>query len=387
MAMLLYISAFLFSLGQLGRISFFGQQINMYLYEVLAGILLAVLIWRYRTKPLQEIVIKFKFTAYFFGFLFLSYFFFIARFSPFQNFTAFLYLLRFAVYTGLFFYGRHHVQAEKKCVRHVFYAIFVIVILGIVSVFVQYFLYPNLRNLQYLGWDPHLYRVFGLFFDVSVSGAFFGLSFLFAVFKLPALIKNKFVWRGIVAVLLLIIAFTYSRTVYLAFAIVMVGIAFEKKQYKYPILAGILFVIIFLLPKPAGEGVNLMRTFSIVSRADDYQKAVAIWKTQPIFGYGYNRIRYVKERFNFISPKEVETNHAGASFHSSFLIILVSSGVIGLLLYGMSLFEFSRINSTARWYIVFLALLSLSDNILLHPFALWYFFLLLIFEGANLSGR
>lgn len=387
MATLLYISAFLFSLGQLGRVSFFGQQINMYLYEVFAGILLAVLLWKYRTKPLREAFTRFKFTVCFFGFLFLSYFFFIARFSPFQNFTAFLYLFRFAVYTGLFFYALHHVKTEKKFAKNILYAVFVVAVIGILSVFIQYFLYPNLRNLQYLGWDPHLYRVFGLFFDVSVSGAFFGLSFLFAVFKLPVLIKNKFAWYSILAVLLLIIAFTYSRTLYFAFILVMVGISFEKKQYKYPVLIFILALAIFLLPKPAGEGVNLMRTFSIISRVEDYQKAAAIWKTQPVFGYGYNRIRYVKEKFNLIGPKEIETNHAGASFHSSFLIILVSSGMIGLFLYGMSLFEFSRISSTARWYVVFLGLLSLSDNILLHPFMLWYLFLLLVFERVNLSGK
>ena len=52
-----------------------------------------------------------------------------------------------------------------------------IVLLG----FIQLMFYPALRNLYYLGWDEHLYRMFSTFLDPNFAGAFFVLFTLFVI--------------------------------------------------------------------------------------------------------------------------------------------------------------------------------------------------------------
>ena len=60
MTILFYITAFLFSLGQLGRISFFDQQVNFYLYEVTLTLSLLILFVKYRFLPVKEAWKKFR---------------------------------------------------------------------------------------------------------------------------------------------------------------------------------------------------------------------------------------------------------------------------------------------------------------------------------------
>ena len=90
---------------------------------------------------------------------------------------------------------------------------------------------------------------------------------------------------------------------------------------------------------------------------------------KPIIGYGYNRLRYVRSR---------SISHAGASFSSSYLTILVSSGIAGLigLISTMRLIWIRKKN--ARTLLLFLTTVSLFDNVLLHPFILFISGVLLI---------
>ncbi|MFH0979866.1 MAG: O-antigen ligase family protein, partial [Candidatus Roizmanbacteria bacterium] len=115
-------------------------------------------------------------------------------------------------------------------------------------------------------------------------------------------------------------------------------------------------------PKPTGEGVNLTRTFSIISRVEDYREGINLFIKKPILGYGYNRLRYVRN---------IQDSHAGASFSSSYLTILVSSGIMGLI----GLMSLVRLiwkkKKNFRFLLLFLAVVSLFDNVLLHPFVLF----------------
>jgi len=72
MNIIFYITAFLFSLGQLGRISFFNQQINFYLYEVALIINVFFLFLKYRLEPIKVAWNKFKPIFFFLGVLFFS---------------------------------------------------------------------------------------------------------------------------------------------------------------------------------------------------------------------------------------------------------------------------------------------------------------------------
>jgi len=137
-------------------------------------------------------------------------------------------------------------------------------------------------------------------------------------------------------------------------------------------LLGIVVLIILgfivLAPKPFGEGVKLFRTSTIESRLVDYRVGLNLFLKNPLIGVGYNRIRYFK-------PPDTSLirglSHAGASFHSSYLIVAVTSGVVGL---GAFLYWFwltGRMSDFALVSGVFISVYSLFDNIILHPFVLF----------------
>jgi len=355
MQILFYITAFLFSLGQLGRISFFNQQVNFYLYEVILTLSLFILFFKYRFKPIKENWKKFLPIFIFLGILLVSLLVNITKFTQFENLVGLLYLYRLHLYFIYFFYLQYHTQKNKKFSKVIKNGIFIVAVLTIISTLIQYFLYPDLRNLFYLGWDPHLYRTFGVFFDTSIAAAIFGI-FLLTVNQ--PIIK---------IIYLLLVALSFSRSIYLGLSLTLIYLFIQQKRFKHIFLFLLIFTsLISIIPKPSGEGVNLSRLYSIESRIVDYREGIELWKNKPIFGYGYNRIRYIKNS---------NSVHSGAAFSSIFITILVSSGILGLLSFIWALWSLRKINRIAPRLLLFLCIISLFDNILLHPFILFLFFI------------
>lgn len=360
MTILFYITTFLFSLGQLGRVTFFNQQINFYLYEVALIFSLFILFIKYRFDPIKDAWKKFQPVFVLLSLLTISLLIDFSKFTFFQNLVGALYLYRLHLYFIYFFYLRYHVQKKINFSKVIKNGILAIALLTIISTFTQYFLYPDLRNLFYQGWDPHLYRTFGVFFDTSITSAIFGIFFL--TLNQPV-IKNIY---------LLLIALSFSRSTYLGLSLTLIYLFASQKKYVKIFLFFLFFaVLIFLIPKPSGEGVNLTRLYSIESRIEDYRQGIDLWKNKPLIGYGYNRIRYVKNS---------QSVHSGATYSSSFLTILVSSGIFGLISFIWVLWSLRKSNKSALVLLIFISLVSLFDNIALHPFILFLLF-------VNLSDR
>lgn len=365
---LIYFIFLLLSLGQLGRISFLNQQINFYLYELGLILLLLVLVFQYRFKPVIYFYQKFKFFYWFIIYAFFSYFIFWFRFTPQENLIGQLYQLRFIFYLIYLIYLSYHLQQKKKMSAIVSKSIKIFIFLTLIMTIAQYFFYPDLRNLIYQGWDPHYFRAFGVFFDTSFAAAIFGII----LFYLYLTKKNRLLFSAYFILLLL----TFSRGIIIAFLLTFILLLFKLQKIRQIFLLLIFFtLIIFLIPKPAGEGVNLIRTFSIRSRLIDYQVGYQIWKKQPLFGLGYNRLRYIKND---------QFSHSGASLHSSFMIIIATTGIIGLALFGLGLFYLAKSVELISYLIIFLSIASLADNIFLHPFLI---FLLFSLTAVNLSHR
>ncbi len=266
--------------------------------------------------------------------------------------------------------------------------LFIFTILTATSSFVQYIFYQDLRNLIYQGWDPHLYRMFGVFFDTSVSGAIYGLLFLLIFMHKEKFIKNKIRRRTLLAILFLAIILSYNRTLYITFTVLAIVYLVSRKKLKELFVLLVLFMLLVLIsPKPFGEGVNLLRTASIVGRVEDYQNAYKLWIKNPLFGVGYNRIRYVKSELNIIPAFNSNITHSGASFSSSFLIILVSGGIIGLTLFVLIFLKLSLADEFSKYLLIYLGLLSVLDNILLQPFILFLTFSILATFSNNLFDK
>ena len=166
------ITVLLFPLGELARFSF-EYNVAITANDLLVGII--VLFWfvNNQLKNIQQFAIT-KSIGIFIAVCLLSLVINSNKYLINELFIAFLYLLRWSAYASLYFVVKELKPSFKNKI------IPLMVIVGGVTVFggyLQYFFYPNLRNLYYAGWDEHLYRMFSSFLDPNFAGAFFVLLF------------------------------------------------------------------------------------------------------------------------------------------------------------------------------------------------------------------
>ncbi len=365
---LFYLVFIFFSFGQVGRLSINNQEINFYLYEIVLVMIFFLLVLKSKIDFLLNFFNKNLIILITLFWFFVTYLINFKDFTSHQNLVAGLYLMRllfyffFFVFLFLLFKNKPRI---KMSIRKSF--IFFIILTLIISP-IQYFLYPNLRNILYLGWDPHWYRLLGGFFDSFLAGAIFGLlSICFLLKKLTGLSLTFFIF----------LILTFSRNAYLAF-LLFLGIYFLRlKKWKSLFIFIFFFLLVIVLsPKPFGESVNLKRVFTIEARLNDYQKGWQIWRKNWFFGIGYNRIRYLKENDNLIQP--LGYSHAGSNFVSSYLTILSTTGVFGLILFLLGVKKILMINDFAFLGGIFLLIMSFFDNVILHPMVI-FLYLMLIF--------
>ena len=267
----------------------------------------------------------------------------------FVNFLiSFSYLLRWVLYASLFFIVK---DFDDKFKSRIPYLMLFSGIIVVIAGYTQYFLYPNLRNLFYLGWDEHLYRMFSSFLDPNFAGGFFVLFFIFILGLNYQNLKNNLISKSVVlGVLSLFVLFavylTYSRSAFVMLAISLSVFLFLIKKWKLIAFALIgLLLIVFIIPKSfQTEGTNLLRTFSSEQRIESSQVALKIFQSSPLFGVGFNSYRYAQNKIG-LNNQIWQTTHSGAGTDNSFLFVLATTGIIGLVSY---LYLISRIASFAK---------------------------------------
>ena len=357
-----------FSFGHLGRISFFNQEINFYSYEILMAIFLSYLIFNHKLRPIIKFLKANRLVFFFLLFIFISFFINWPRYQIRENIIAFLYLGRVIFYWLFFVYFYFHFF-QKKLKKEVERGLNIFAFLTIIFSLLQYLFYPNIRNIIYLGWDPHWYRMVGLFFDSYLAGTIFSLLAIYFFLKEKHLITLTFIIFTIL---------TFSRNIYFSFLVVLVFYLWKNKKFKeFFFFIFFFFFIILVVPKPFGESVNLKRFFTIKARINDHQKAFSIFKKHPLMGIGYNHIGEEKIKLERVSNK-FGYSHAQRGFPSSYLIVLVTTGVIGFILFFLSVKKLLFINQFSFWGGLFLAFASLFDNVFLHPMIIFlYMFIIL----------
>ncbi|MBI2036185.1 O-antigen ligase family protein [Candidatus Microgenomates bacterium] len=331
-----------FPLGQLGRVEL-GGGINILFNDLIVFAVVmawvASKIWRKnfpKTQLTKPIVI---FTAAAVFSLILQ----IGKIPPPSIFASSLYLVRWIFYAGLYFVASDFDKSFRNKISYGFVAVgFVTILLG----FVQYFLYSNLRNLYYAGWDEHLYRLFSSFLDPNFAGGIFVLVFILALslFYQGVLSNTPPRWKrsytSVILVMIAVVSFialllTYSRGSFLAFisgTLVFLLLTGRKKIIVF--FLAVFIGGIILLPKSlAGEGVKLLRTASIEERLKSMEHAVAIFKDSPVFGVGFNTYRYAQKDYGFLPEDNWQVVHSGAGTDNSFLFVLATTGVVGFAAY------------------------------------------------------
>ncbi|MDO8621283.1 MAG: O-antigen ligase family protein [Candidatus Levybacteria bacterium] len=330
---------FLFPLGEIARYQF-GNGISVTGIDI--GTLLLIVVWltvniirRKEKRILKSSLAKPIFL--FIAACILSLVINIPNLKSWELFVSSLYLLRWVMYVGIYFIVSNFDNKFKKKVPAL------MVISGAIILalgYVQFFFYPNLRNLYYLGWDEHSYRMFSIFLDPNFAGTFFVLL-LFLVFGLAVYcIKNK---RLIYALALSLLAsltaigifLTYSRSAFIMF---FVGtftflVLINRKRIIVPILA--IFIVVFIISSKNFniENTNLLRISSSKARLYVADKALTIIRDHPLFGVGFNAYRYAQIKYGFTGRKELILSHANAGTDNSFLFVLATTGLIGFAAY------------------------------------------------------
>jgi hypothetical protein len=320
----------LFALGQLQRIQL-TPTVGFHLHDILifAWVTLSLL-----THPQQwrSSIRKFKLSenkleAVFVGWVILTLL--ISSFISIPMAAPFLYLARVVMYC-LFAYSLPFTLSltSRKHRQLWTYAGLLIGWLGIV----QYVVLPDTRFLRMLGWDDHYYRLISTQFDPGFAGILLAITinYLWSLKHLPT--KLKLV---ITTVLSITIALTFSRASYLSAIFGSLIIVAPKALRKSLIIVSavlITFVLLYLtIPKPGGEGVNLLRWYSISQRIGSNTQALSSLQPQ----------HWLIGRGLFVSTKESASDlpqHA-AFPDNLFVFVLTGVGIPGLIMFTVLLYK------------------------------------------------
>lgn len=295
-----------------------------------------------------------------------------------------LYLARWIAYAGLYPLIYNLTHKDHTFSKLLIYLLSAAGIVSAVFGLVQYFWYPNLRNLIYLGWDPHEYRVFGTFFDSGFTGLIYVLTILLIVSIWP---RKK--WQLMAGTMLTYaaLALTYSRASFLAlFSGIMVVSVMRKTFIPLAVITVLLALTVFSLPTPSptAEGTKLERTTSVNARLSNYAQSREIIMDYPLFGIGFNMLRFENRNRGFVPVYEWEESNAAAGLDNSLLFLLATMGIAGFVTY--VLFIFQVIQHTKKHYRVLMgaslvAVLahSMFNNSLFYPWVmLWMWILIAI---------
>lgn len=313
-------------------------------------------------------------------------------YSPTQIGVASLYLIRWILYAGVYFAVLYYRELKEKEL------LFFIIGAGIVQLIGglwQYYFFPDLRVLYYLGWDDHLYRLIGVFIDPNYQGAMFVLLFIvcLALFiqNMKHITKRLFGLGLILLLSLSEIVLTYSRSA-LVMLIASFGTFFfflGNKKLLF-MLSGIALLFVVFFSNTYIEGLNPFRTASIFARISSMKEAAVIIQDNPVFGVGFNTFRYAQNKYGFRVSERWQISHADAGTDNSFLFVMATTGVVGLvaylyLLYRMLLLAKSKMRKKSSIpLIAFVSIIgvmvdSLFVNSLFYPFFMFWMWMLLGF--------
>jgi O-antigen ligase len=265
--------------------------------------------------------------------------------------VAALYAVRWLLFVSMYFVLK---DSDEKFVRRLpdLLTAMGAVVLGIG--YVQYFFYSNLRNLYYLGWDDHLYRLFSSFFDPNFAGSFLVLYFLFVLGQIvhgkadhskdeqQQGLRNRFwtsqhdklkkVIYGVLALASFIAIFlTTSRSAIIMLALGLVSYLLLIGQKKW-ILAFIAVVVVIFLGASRFfylENVNPFRMASSTARIESANNAISIISRNVLFGVGFNAYRYAQYEYGFRQEDTRYPNHADSGTDNSFLFVFATTGLVG----------------------------------------------------------
>lgn len=239
-----------------------------------------------------------------------------------------LYVLRWITYAALYWVAAGKFGTPRSWHITLISAGVLMALTGLM----QYVWYPDLRNLYYLGWDPHYQRLFGTLFDPNFMGIILTVTVLTLLGWQERDSRLRLYKAGGIVVVLSALLLTYSRGSFVAFlvGIILWGILMQKKLLT-GIIISVMAACVLVLPS-TGEGRNLLRTASTFARIGSAERAFALIREKPFFGHGFNLLRYVAVERTWID-EGVVPSRAGAGLDTSLLFVGATTGITGMLIY------------------------------------------------------
>lgn len=408
--LLLGLLIFLFPFGQLTRIPLpWSASVRLYAQDaVIALIFLAWIFLLIREKKHRTIPYLYKFVLIFSLTGALSVTLALRLYPWHEVLTGALYVLRWIIFSTLYpaVYAVSHKNkhARNLLAAGLFTAGVSLAIVGLA----QYILYPNLRNLIYLGWDPHEFRVFGTFLDSGYIGLILSVTIMLGWVGLSLRTDIKAIsqrmYRGAlfsgISISAAALALTYSRSSYLALLAGSIAYSYYLKSVK-PVLIVLVVIALCLVmlprPSPTAEATDLSRIASVHARAINYQNTLSIIRDHPIIGVGFNMLRYENRNRSIVPYSEWDTSNAAAGADNSVLFVLATSGLAGFL--AISILGYKLLKALhpialhprkQQYAVIFLASTaaivthSMFNNSLFYPWVMvWFWILLGIADAAR----
>jgi hypothetical protein len=321
-------------LGQLLRMDIAFRNINFTLHIVDLIVLCSFPLYPFlnRDKSAKEIL---KFLTV------LSFSYLISLFS-FKNLplVGFLYLVRLYAYLCFYMVVKNLCENRPSNSLKIIKLVNISLLLSLAFGWIQYFWFPDLTSLKYLGWDDHLYRLAGTFLDPGYTGLIFVFGFLTNIYLYNS--EKKYSYLVLQIGFLLGILFTYSRASYLALFLGVVYLIIKTKLSRKLLYSFLIFFVVMtnFLPKLGSEGVRLERTNSIRLRFANYIETAQIFKSYPLWGVGFDNLCFFKnDKPSYLGV----TSHSCFGSDSGILTVAATSGVVGIMYFGNLLTKIKRV--------------------------------------------
>ncbi len=353
--------------------------IYVYLHDIVLGFGSIYLLLFYRKKSAYSIPKLGTQILLFVSFAVLSLLVNSAKFEIPSLLTGSLYLFRWILYSALYIVLVQYRMPVNRLLLKLFQFGCAFGILGLL----QFVLYPNLRFLLYLGWDPHYYRLFSTLLDPNFAGIILVFSVLLGYYLYSIEQKREYVF--LIIFLVLCVYLTYSRSSYLALMVGMLTFIVIKKQWRVLAGIGIFLCCVLFIPRPGGNTLNLLRTDSTLSRFSNWGYSFQLFMQSPVFGHGFNMLRFIQTP----SGNDAGTfvSHAAAGVDSSIYFLLITSGIFGFATYIYLLYSADtnkkRSNKTEGIHALYessiasVVIHSLFVNSLLYPWVLLWIWILI----------
>jgi O-antigen ligase len=368
MDILIFLFLILFPFGQIIRIGIIQP------VDLIVGLAAA-----YTIVKKLEVPGIFKWLRLFLIFAASSWFFSIFVFHQTAVLYGLLYLFRLAAYLYFGVYVWNFVKNNSDNKKLILNSLLIVSLVSALFGWLQFFIFPDLKPFFVWGWDMHLFRLVGTFLDPTFLSLIIVFGSILSIYKFIETKKRIYLFS--VIFLLVSLAFTYSRAGYLAFIAGLLSIVyFEKRFKKLLFLIPGIILIAFLLPTTKNHSIELFRSFSVLSRIENYQTTLKIFSKSPVFGVGYNNMCIAYQKY--IGTQDF-SSHACSGSDSSLLFILATTGIIGLIVFIFSILKVIEFLPRNKYSMIlgssFIALLthSLFGNSMFYPWIMGWMLILL----------